>query len=218
MHRADRRGGLCRAGRRGQGFPRRQIQRGAGQDRAADGQGRRSARFRERGDPARPAARRDLHPGQPGGQRRGRGRCRCLRAGGQGRADRGPGLLYPRRAELGPQGVLPQEHRRDRQGRRPRRRAAAILRGSASAAHHPHRSHPARAGADRRGAGGQGRAPGGDLDPAARRQAAADGTGQPQRHRSARPAAGRDRDQGDAQPRAGRIPRAGRAAPADRTV
>ena len=42
--------------------------------------------FELRRDAARPAARADLHPGQPGDQRRGRGRRRHLRAGLQGRA------------------------------------------------------------------------------------------------------------------------------------
>jgi excinuclease ABC subunit C len=63
VRRADRQGGLRGADPRGEGLPRRQVGRGAEEDREADGGGRRGARFRKRGDAARPAARGDLHPG-----------------------------------------------------------------------------------------------------------------------------------------------------------
>ena len=135
------------AGARGEGLPRRQVERGAAGSRKADGQGGRRPRFRDRRDPARPAARGDLHPGQAGDQRARRGRCRCLRAGRQGRAGGCAGLLHPRRAELGPPHLLSAQHGRAGKGRSAVRRAAAILRGSAAAAHHPRRSRLARTGA-----------------------------------------------------------------------
>jgi excinuclease ABC subunit C len=49
--------GLCRAGAAGEGFPRRQVGRGAGQDRAQMAEAAENLDFETRGDAARPAAR-----------------------------------------------------------------------------------------------------------------------------------------------------------------
>ena len=100
-------------------LPRRQVDRGAGAARQADGRGGRGAGLRAGRGLSRPAARADLHPGQPDDPRRRAGRCRHLRAGLQGRADVHPGLLHPRRPELGAPQLLPGAHRR-----RARRRGA----------------------------------------------------------------------------------------------
>ena len=77
--------GLWRAGRRRQGVPRGQVDRGAGAVVQVDGRSRRAPRFRACRGLSRPAARADLHPGQPDGPRRGARRRRRVRAGVQGR-------------------------------------------------------------------------------------------------------------------------------------
>ena len=116
VRRSHRRGGLCRAGRRREGVPRRQIDRGAEEARRGDDRRGRSDGFRTGRGLPRPAARADLHPGRAGDQRRGDRRRRHLRARLQAGVDGHPGLLHPRRAELGASQLLPAAHRRGARG------------------------------------------------------------------------------------------------------
>ena len=79
----------------------------------ADGRGGRGARLRARGDAARPAARGDLHPGHARRSTpKGVGDADVFALACKGGHDRHPGVLRPRRAELGPSRVLPEPHRR----------------------------------------------------------------------------------------------------------
>jgi excinuclease ABC subunit C len=99
---------LCRTGGRGEGLPRRQIdppcrQRSAAQMEA----GGRGARFRARRDAARPAARATFIQGSQAINAEGRGQCRYLRVAAKGGQVGDPGLLHPRRPELGPPRLLP---------------------------------------------------------------------------------------------------------------
>ena len=101
VRRADRRGAIMASWsrRRRSSLPasRRACSRGC------RGRWRRppDAGLRARRGLSRPVARADLHPGQPDGSCRRARRCRRLRARVQGRKRVDPGLLHPRRAELG---------------------------------------------------------------------------------------------------------------------
>ena len=164
VRRADRRGRLCRAGR-----ARRRTSSAASRARCR----RRSRRrwraaaealdFETRGDAARPAARGDLHPGQPGDQRRGRGQRRRVRAGVEGRAGRRSRRSSSAAGRTGATARSSRAtRRRSSEDEVLARRARAVLRGSAAAAHDPGRPRAARARAARAGAVRGGRAPGRD--------------------------------------------------------
>ena len=90
--------------------------------------------------------------GTPGDQRRRARRRRHLRARLQGRDDVHPGLLHPRRQQLGAPQLLPRPHRRRARGGGARQLPDAILRGGAAAQADPARPRAARGGAARRGA------------------------------------------------------------------
>ena len=206
--------GLCRAGRRGEGLPRRQVGRGAG---AA-----RRSRWRAAAEKLDYRARRDL-----------RDRLRALtfiqgsqtiNAEGLGDADvfalacKGgtvshPGLLHPRRAELGPPRVLPGAYQRRARSRGAGELAGAVLRGRAAAAPDPGRPRAARARAARGGAVRARRARGSRSSvPQRGDRAQADRAGQAQCRGSARPPPRRDRHPGQDPARAGRYVRAARRA------
>ena len=146
---------------------------------------------------SRPAARADLHPGQPDGACRGARRRRHLRARLQGRGDVHPGLLHPRRPELGAPRLLPGAHRRRAGGGGAVELPGAILRGGAAAAADPasiatcpSASCSSEALCERAGRKVEIERPQrGD-------RAQADRAGEAQRRGSARPADGRDDDAG----------------------
>ena len=138
---------------RGEGLPRRQVV-GAVQ-RKIEVQMREAAgdaRLRARGDAARPAARRDLHPGQPGDQRRGAGQCRHLRAWPP-RAGRSAIQAFFIRGgqNWGHRAFFPSPHRGAERGGGADQLPRPVLRGSAAAALHPGRPRAARGGAAGRG-------------------------------------------------------------------
>ena len=82
----------------------RTVQDGPGQGHE---RGRRGARFRTRRAAARPHPRHEPYPLQPGHQSHHLQRRRCVRGFAAGRADLHPGVLLPRRPELGQPALFP---------------------------------------------------------------------------------------------------------------
>ena len=127
-------GGLPGPGARGRGLPARQEPGGDGADVGRDAGRLRRPGVRARRAPARPHPRPVVHrPGDPDQSRDGR-RGRRLRPARRGRPGLRPGVLLPRRPELGQPRLLP-PRRQERRGRRDHGRLPGpVLRGQADPA------------------------------------------------------------------------------------
>ena len=131
--------GYARAGPRRQGLPRRPIDQDPAEAAGADERGVGGDEFRAGRGLSRPAAGAHLRPGQPGDPCREARRRRSVRARLQGRDDVHPGLLHPRRPELGASQLLPGPYQRRAGGRGAAKLPRPILRGGAAAAPDPDR-------------------------------------------------------------------------------